>query len=192
MNGIENIIARISEEAEKSAAQIIRRAEEEARAITEEYKAKSDAIKREISERGQKTADERMARISGAGELDARKAALARKQELISDAFEAAVKKLESLDDAERVKVLVRLALSAADGGPGEIILSKRDSASIGEKVLSGCSENKNITLSDETREIGGGLILRTGKAEVNCSFRALAFELRDELSIAVADILFG
>jgi len=192
MNGIENIIKRIEEEAREAAAKIIADAEAEAASIREKYTSESESVRGEIVSRGKKVADERAARLSGAASLEAKKAALAKKQELISDAFSAAVEKLSSLSDDKRALALSRLALAAANGGKGEIILSKAERDAIGAKLMANCSENKNIVLSEETREIGGGLIFRDGSAEVNCAFSSLVFELRESLSRTVADVLFG
>ena len=72
------------------------------------------------------------------------------------------------------------------------MILSKEEKAKIGEKILKKTAENKNITLSDETRDIGSGLILRDGASEVDCTFRTLVMQLRDGMSREVADVLFG
>ena len=192
MNGIENIIKRIADEAEQNAAEIISRAEAEAAEIRADYDKKCSEKKAEIIARGETVAKEREDRLRGGFELAARKELLAKKQELISRAFDAAKRRLESLSGDELIKTLATLALRAANGGAGEIILSPETRRECGEKVLAACAENKSIRLSVETREIGGGLILRDGASEVNCSFAALVESLREELSREISDILFG
>ena len=192
MNGIENIIARITSEAEAEAARIISTAETEAAEISAEYEKKCAEKKEGILAEGEALAKEREARLRGGFELAARKELLAKKQELISRAFDEAKKKLSAQTGDELVETLSTLALRAANGGAGEIILSSATRREYGEKVLAACAENKNIRLAVETREIGGGLILRDGTAEVNCSFAALVESLRDELSREISDILFG
>ncbi len=192
MNGIENIIARITSEAEQNAARIISCAEAEAAEIRSEYDKKCAEKKAEIIARGEKLAAERESRIRGGFELAARKELLTKKQELISRAFDAAKAKLDALSSEELVSTLATLGLRAANGGAGEIILSPETRREYGEKVLSACADNKNIRLAVETRAIGGGLILRDGAAEVNCSFAALVESLRDALSREISDILFG
>ena len=47
------------------------------------------------------------------------------------------------------------------------------------------------MTLSDETRDITGGLILRRGNIEANCSVELLVELCKGELSSRLADILF-
>lgn len=192
MNGIENIIKRIEDEAKAQAEQIMAQAESDADAVRKEYEKKAEEKKKAITERGKKNADERASRLSGIAGLEARKQSLAKKQELISRAFDAAVKKLEALSDDERADALASLALRAANGGSGEIILSASERAAIGDKIIAKCAANKAVTLSQETREIESGFIFRDGSAEVNCTFRTLVDEQRDALSREVADILFG
>ena len=50
----------------------------------------------------------------------------------------------------------------------------------------------KRLRLSDETRDIAGGLILRSGSVETNCSVDLLMEMCRGELAGKVADVLFG
>ena len=47
------------------------------------------------------------------------------------------------------------------------------------------------LTLSEETRPMAGGLILRDGRVETNCSFEALIHLQREDLAAQVAKVLF-
>ncbi len=47
------------------------------------------------------------------------------------------------------------------------------------------------LTLSQETREMAGGLTLRDGNVEVNCAFETQLRVLREEMAAEVAGILF-
>ena len=48
------------------------------------------------------------------------------------------------------------------------------------------------LTLSQETREMAGGLTLRDGNVEVNCAFETQLRVLREEMAAEVAGILFS
>ena len=48
------------------------------------------------------------------------------------------------------------------------------------------------LTLSKETADIDGGLILRSGSVEVNCAFETQLRMLREEMAAQVAGILFA
>ena len=47
------------------------------------------------------------------------------------------------------------------------------------------------LTLSQETREMDGGLILREGNVEINCAFETQLRLLRESMAAEVAGILF-
>ena len=48
------------------------------------------------------------------------------------------------------------------------------------------------LTLSQETREMAGGLMLRDGNVEVNCAFETQLRVLREEMAAEIAGILFS
>lgn len=48
------------------------------------------------------------------------------------------------------------------------------------------------LTLSQETRDMAGGLTLRDGNVEVNCAFETQLRVLREEMAAQVAEILFS
>ena len=56
----------------------------------------------------------------------------------------------------------------------------------IAKRGLDGC-----LTLSDETRPMTGGLILKQGDIEVNCTVDTLLDLSRSELAARVAEVLF-
>lgn len=191
MNGIDNITKRIADEGERTAREIIAAAEADVRAVRDEYAEKAEGIREKILARAGKDAEDAAFRIESSASADARRASLAKKQELISEAFGKAEKKLSSLSGDELISALSSLAIRAAAGESGELILSEKD-ISLKEKILAKCSENKGITVSEETHSLGGGFIFKRGNTEINCTFARLVGELRDELQLEVAEILFG
>ena len=65
----------------------------------------------------------------------------------------------------------------------------------MGEQVVSKANEmrkNGKMKLSGETREMEGGLILRDGSVEVNCTFETELRVLRENMAAEIAKILFG
>ena len=86
------------------------------------------------------------------------------------------------------------LAAAAAPELPGEVKDSKV--GSLIAKVVNGASAlmqgTAMLTLSDETREIDGGVILRDGNVEVNCAFDTQLKVLRGSMAAEIAAILFA
>ena len=85
------------------------------------------------------------------------------------------------------------LAKEAAPALPEELKESR--AGRIIDKVVTGASAilqgTAMLTLAGETRDITGGLILRDGRVETNCSFEVLIHLQGDALSAEVARVLF-
>ncbi len=198
MKGIENITEKIQAEAQAqieslegdcraSCEEILRKGQDEARQL---YWQAMQAETEEAAQRRQ--------RALSAAELERKRALLAEKQQLISESFQLAVDKLCSLPEEEYVQLLARLAAGAAEG-EAQLIFSPKDRAMVGKKVVQAANrlleaqgKPGRLTLAEDSRDIRGGLILQTGRVEVNCSFEALAAYSRAELSVQVAEILFA
>lgn len=208
MNGIENITKRILDDAENTVKEIRARATADALAIEAEYTERAEAAAAEILAKGKKLADERCERLGGVAALEARKMLLRTKQQMIDNAFLEAVEKLSVCSEEEYIETLTKLALSATISGNEEIIFSEADRAKYGKAVVAQVNKSlsgdnilksagkfirgEGLKLSDETREIKGGLILKEGSLEIDASFETIVSHLRDDLSADVANILFG
>ena len=151
MNGIENIIKKIADDAASESEKILSDARAEADAILSGYKEKVAEKKADADARAALRAEENRLRLVGGYRLDERQKTLAKKQELISAAFDAAYEKLVALRGDERADVLARLALRAANGESGEIILSAEDKASFAGEISKKISENAGLKISDES-----------------------------------------
>ena len=111
-------------------------------------------------------------------------------------------KVLENLREKDRAGEygLTRdLLMKAIETGTEEIIVSPDDRKAIGRSFINSLNadlikagKKGEITLSDETRNIRGGFILKRGRAETNSSFDTLLTMLRDDVETRVAGILFG
>lgn len=118
---------------------------------------------------------------------------LAAKQGCIDDAFAKAADALRALPRDAYIALLAKLA--AGNGtGTEELILSAADHDAVGTAVVSAANAAKPgaaFTLSAETRELGGGLVLKNGPVEINCAFDTTLRQLRQELASDVAHVLF-
>ena len=89
----------------------------------------------------------------------------------------------------------VILNLSASNEAAGKAAKSGGKAGEILSKVVTGASAllqgTAMLTLSGETREMAGGLILRDGQVEVNCAFETQLRVLREEMTAEIAAILF-
>ena len=97
MNGIEKITARIAEDGKAENDALLAQARAEAADIAAKYQAQAKAAAEEILAQGRRTAEERARHLDSMAQMECRKAALAAKQDVIEEAFQAAHKKLLDL-----------------------------------------------------------------------------------------------
>lgn len=136
MNGIEKIIDRISGDAQAEIDSILEEARAEAAQITAKYEAQAKAEADEILKRGTAAAAEREERLASMAQMEGRKAELAAKQEVIEEAFELALKKLQALPEDTYVELLAGLAAKASVTGKETLIFSAADRDRVGKKVV--------------------------------------------------------
>ncbi len=193
MNGLEKIVARMEADTQAACDVLAASAAENAAAILRDCQAQADAVTRDSAQRAEAQAAEHLEHLNGSSQLACRQRVLAAKQQLIDEAFARAAQALAALPQAEYVDLLAALA---AENGSGdeELLLSAHDRETVGAAVVDAANAKRPGTafrLSDETRDTGGGLVLRRDRVELNCSFTEKLRQLRQEESSAVAKLLF-
>ena len=193
MNGLEKIVARMEADTQAACDALAASAAENAAAILRDCQAQADAVTRDSAQRAEAQAAEHLEHLNGSSQLACRQRVLAAKQQLIDEAFARAAQALTALPQAEYVDLLAALA---AENGSGdeELLLSAADRDAVGAAVVEAANAKKPgaaFRLSDETRDTGGGLVLRRDRVELNCSFTEKLRQLRQEESSAVAKLLF-
>ena len=195
MNGIEKITARIETDTKAEVNKILQEAQEKAGALRGDYQARAEAEAKAAAQSGQEAAQRQGERLESAAHMEAKKQLLFAKQACLDEAFARAQKKLNALPDEEYADLLARMAVKAAKTGREEILLSAKDHKRVGALVVSKANallQGSALTLSGETREMDGGLILRDGQVEVNCAFETQLRVLREDMTAEVAAILFA
>jgi V/A-type H+-transporting ATPase subunit E len=199
MEGIEKIVERIASDAELESTRILEDARHEAQEILLSFEKLAEQAREEVFARARREADEYQKRTIGAAKQSARMAQLSARQELIDTAFETAQKRLSALPEEEYVPFLARLAFKASRSGKEQVIFNMADRARYGKKVvieanrlLEAAGREAELTLSEYTRPIQGGLFLAEGKVEVNCSVELLMRSLRQSSAREVAEILLS
>lgn len=195
MKGTEKIIAHIQADAQAQCDAILAAAREQCNAIAEDFAAQAEAAYGEKIRAGVKSCADEADSAARLGRMEAKKELLALKQEMISKSFEAAEKKLVSLPEEQYIELLARLAANASVTGDEEIVLNEADRARVGQAVVKAANgklgKQGALTLSTAAGEFDGGLILRRGNIEVNCTTALLVELCRGEMSAAIAGVLF-
>ena len=193
MNGLEKIVARMEADTQAACEALAASAAENAAAILRDCQAQVDAAAQDSAQRAAAQAAAHLEHLNGSSQLACRQRVLAAKQQLIDEAFARTAQALTALPQEEYVDLLASLA---AENGSGdeELLLSKNDRDAVGAAVVEAANAKKPgaaFRLSEETRDTGGGLVLRRGRVELNCSFTEKLRQLRQEESSAVAQLLF-
>lgn len=198
MKGIDKITARILADAEAECAALKKESDARIEAIRAENEQKAQDEYVRLVREGVKDTEQRVQRLDRTAKLEARKSILSMKQETVSRAFDLARERIAELAERDYVAFLAREAAEAAITGQEEVIFCERDRASVGAKAVKAANERLAakgmpgmLTLSDETRAMSGGLMLRQGDIEVNCTVDTLLDLVRGELASRVAEVLF-
>ena len=108
---------------------------------------------------------------------------------------EAAKRQGERLESAAGMEAKKRM-LAAKQACLDEAAKAGGKAGEILSKVVTGANAllqgTAMLTLSQETRDMAGGLTLRDGNVEVNCAFETQLRVLREEMAAEVAGILFS
>ena len=217
MNGLEKITERILSQAQEEADRIISEAEAEAARITADYSARATAIREKLAAEAEREGTDLISRAKSAAETQKRNTELQTRAELIDDVFDSTLASLRNLTGEKYTEVLAGLLCAAACEQAEaekisrtlygeedamapevyEVLLNVRDREKYGNALIALARKRlpaelqKKLVLSERTVAIDGGLILRYGDVESNCSFSLLFAQLREELEGEVSRALF-
>lgn len=201
--GTSKIVESIMSVAQEKADVIIQDANAEVSAIQAKAEKTAEAEKTKILENGKKQSDMRYQQIISEAKMNARRAELGAKEEVIEAAFNQAVGELKtkaSSGDDEYEDSLSKMIKEAADeiGGDNLIIqLNEADTEKFKKELSATGSdsfqlEGINFTLGEPIDAMGGA-ILKTvnGDIEVNNTIEARLERFKSILRSEVAEILF-
>jgi len=202
-SGTSKIVSSIMSEAQEKADLIIQDANTEVSAIQAKAQKTAEAEKTKIIENGKKQSDMRYQQIISEAKMNARRAALGAKEEVIEAAFNQAIGELKvkaSSGDEEYDDSLSKMIKEAADeiGGDDLIIqLNEADTKKFKDDLSSQGTDSFNLegikfTLGEPIDTIGGVILKTTnGDIEVNNTIEARLDRFKSILRSEVAEILF-
>ena len=195
MKGTEKIIAHILADAKEQANAILAQAEQQCADIRAEYDVKAKEAYTERIRKGVTDCQDRVDSMDRIARMEARKGILALKQQKVSDSFDLACEKIVNLPAEQYTAFLAKLAAKASVTGDEEIVLNAKDAAAVGSAVVDAANallDGGKLTLSEKTGSFAGGLILRRGSIEANCTAELLVELCRSEMSAQIAKLLFA
>lgn len=190
---IENITANILRDAENVAADSLKNAEKIRQDVIDNANNEAKAIVNLELEKAEKEAEGIKSRKISAAELQGRKMMLTAKQEAIKKSFDAALEMLISMPENEYIDFMANQIVKVPYS-EGTIILNKKDREKIGEKLVKAVNEKlkaEKFNLSNETVEVSGGFVLKSGAIIINSTFETILDSIKDQLTNDIANKLF-
>lgn len=197
MSRLDKMKARILEEAESSARDILDRAGEEADRILREAGTAADAAAAEIAAGAVRDSLERKRRAGAAADMQRKQAVLAAKQEMIREVLREAYEEILGLEAERYFGLMEKLLKEYVLPEEGEICFNSRDLERMPEgfsgRIRTIAAEaGGSLTLSETPLDTDGGFLLVYGGIEENCTLKAVFSSRREELSDQVNRMLFG
>lgn len=194
MKGTEKIIAHIQADAKAQANAILAQAEQQCASIRGDYEKKASAAYGDKIRAGVKECQDRVDSMERIAQMEAKKGVLALKQEMVSASFDKAQDMIIGLPKEQYAAFLAKLAAQAAVTGEEEVLLNGRDRDTVGPAAVKAANEKLGagkLTLAADAGNFAGGLILRRGNIEVNCTVELLVELCRADMSAQLAGVLF-
>lgn len=220
MTGLEKMTAKIIADAEAQAREILQKADAECESIKARYLADAERECDRLGEQAERECEALITRARSSAAMAKRDVYLMSKSRLIDEVFAAGEKEIRNLPAEKYLELLISmlkgaikrqmesekesLELYGEDSSPEyyEVLLNHRDREQFGKALIDGLhrsvvgkmklSDLEKIKLSNDTANINGGLILRCGAVEANCSLSMLFAEARRTTEAKVNDALFG
>lgn len=191
MNGLSNISDKIIADANAAADEILMQAKEDAAKILDDGKEGcANALLAEDKAREAKCEDT-LEKLRLAAQLEGKKLISNTRRTLVNSVRDKALEQLLSLPDKEYLKLLVSLVSEvASDNEGGEIAMNEKDLKRCGKALIK--ELGGNLTLCEKPVGIIGGLILRRGSVEYNCTLNAVLNDVFEKAAPEVSNILFA
>lgn len=199
MDGINKITERIAAETRDEIAVMQAETVEKCRSIKEAYNNTAQEEYWNLIRLGTKEVESQVSRLSSTANMEAKKSVLAMKQEAVAHVFEETVSRLCSMPEEQYVDFLAKQAALAANTGLEEIVFNAKDKAGCSKAVTKAANELlkkrgllPKLTVSELTGSFKGGLMVKQGDIEVNCTVEKLVELSKGELASQVAELLFA
>ena len=220
MTGLEKILEQIEGEARERASSILQQSEEECMALAKDYAARAEQTRERLEKEGLAAIEATVNAARAQSEKTHAEILQNARRALIDETFECAKRALCDKDAGKYRELLTALLVSAlleqhraeqqsiAFGDEVEeferfeVLMNEKDKERFGAQVITnarstvtrhiGAQKAAKLSLGEQSAEIDGGLILRFGDVELNCTLGVLMADIRHTLEPRVCEILFG
>lgn len=220
MTGLEKIKDKIIAEAQLDAQKTIEDAQKKCSEILLRASGDADNIKAELDDAAHREAESIISRAKSGAALEKRNIIAEARSHATDLAFETAKKEILALPKDKYTEFLAKLLISALSSQldieranhalygeemseePIDVLLSQEDISSVGAELIPAAkrlSVGKPVSgalsragVSVDIAKIEGGMIVRIGDLDINCSVESMIEAAKERLEGDVAKILFG
>lgn len=220
MTGLEKVTGKIIADAEADARALLAAAQAECDDRRAESERRTDEDCERLAEEAGRECEALIRRAKSAAEMARRNLLLETRSRLIEEVYRQAEQEIRELSAEQYAELLAGMLKGALrrqledeqesrrlygeDTAPAayEILLNPRDRKTYGQRLLDmvaagglakvGLTRPEAVRLAPETVNITGGLILRCGAVEINCSLTRLFEDARRQTESRVSGLLFG
>ncbi len=197
MSGLDQIVAKITQDANNTAKEAQTYAEQKAKSAREDVLKQAREEQDELLEHAKRRAQTTIATATVGAQQQGHQILLSARQSVIDDIIGMLYSRLAALGDSEYFGLLKRLFSEYALPREGVMELSKSDyermPAGFEQALNSSLKGNGSIKIQEsKKRDIGGGFILNYGGVQENCTFKALIAAKQDELRDKICERLFS
>ena len=196
---LDHILKTIREKTEEEAQELIKQAEKERQAYIREAEEEARKIRKEYLKKSQRKAEEEKKREIIHIRAEEKKKILNLKKKILGETFDQAQEELGNLEKKEYLSLIKKALFLNLESDYQEIIVSVRDKAWMEEKFINEIKRElaeqgrkEELSLQTGLPREERGFILKKEGIEINCTFSDLFQNLRDDLEIEVAQILFS
>jgi len=195
MDGLTNIIAKITEQNEAECAEILENAEKSAKEILEKARLEAEKEERIIKADSDFKVSVANSKASSGAEIEYKRAVLAEKSELINSCIRNAIDSISESSDEVYFGYIEKLIMSNALMGEGYFVVCEKDKkrlpAGFVDAVNSKLPDGKKIVLSDKTID-EAGFVIEYDEMKVDCTFLSLVDDKLDEIRDSLNKVLFA
>jgi V/A-type H+-transporting ATPase subunit E len=204
-SGADKIASSILSDAQSEADALIQQTEKEAASIIDDGQKTAELEKEKILDDAKKQSDMKYHQIISEAKMNARRAQLEAREEVIEDAFKEAkeeLKKIAATSSDEYLQALTDIIKEAAveiGGGDLTVHLKSEDADKIKDSfgkiqadVESDTGETTTLEIGENIKTIGGAVVkTKSGQIEVNNTIEARMLRFKKNLRSEVAKVLF-
>ena len=186
------IAEKIISDASAKAEELVKEARMKAKVISDGALAEIRELERVEKAERAAYAEGAMAAAKVSAELELKRRRLSAEKAVLDELYAAAEKEIAAMKKEEYLKIIEKM-LSYADDGD-EVLIAESDKARITEKFIKETAKKRGIalTLSKDFAPISGGVILKGKYADKNLSLSEDFRELRSETEPGIWRALFG